>query len=61
MQYYNQIITLVLEALDDPESSIRELAASAMFEMLKNQVCLLYPVKLVAMLILFGIISNSYS
>ncbi|KAG0621726.1 hypothetical protein M758_3G044000 [Ceratodon purpureus] len=36
-KYYNQIITLVLEALDDPESTIRELAASAMLEMLKNQ------------------------
>ena len=40
MQYYNQIITLVLEALDDPESTIRELAASAMLDMLKNQVYL---------------------
>jgi CLIP-associating protein 1/2 len=34
---YNQIITLVLEALDDPEATIRELAASVMLEMLKNQ------------------------
>jgi len=36
-KFYNQIITLVLEALDDPEATIRELAASAMLEMLKNQ------------------------
>jgi len=40
LQNYNQIITLVLEALDDPEATIRELAASVMLEMLKNQVCL---------------------
>lgn len=39
VQYYNQIITLVLEALDDPEATIRELAAAVMLEMLKNQVC----------------------
>lgn len=36
-KYYNQIITLVLEALDDPEPTIRERAAIVLLEMLKNQ------------------------
>ena len=34
-------MTLVLDSLDDTESSIRELALSAVLEMLKNQVCIL--------------------
>ncbi|XP_024364725.1 CLIP-associated protein isoform X2 [Physcomitrium patens] len=36
-KYYNQFITLVFEALDDPESTIREQAASVLLQMLKNQ------------------------
>lgn len=41
LQYFNQILTIVLEVLDDSESSIRELALSLIFEMLRNQVCLI--------------------
>jgi hypothetical protein len=40
-QFDNQLVTLVLDSLDDMESSIRELALSAVLEMLKNQVCML--------------------
>ncbi|XP_057427774.1 CLIP-associated protein-like [Lotus japonicus] len=36
-QYFNQILTVVLEVLDDSDSSIRELALSLIVEMLKNQ------------------------
>ncbi|CAM6027387.1 unnamed protein product, partial [Sphagnum balticum] len=36
-QYFNQILTVVLESLDDPNSSIRELSLSLIFEMLSNQ------------------------
>ncbi|GFZ17637.1 CLIP-associated protein [Actinidia rufa] len=36
-KYFNQILTVVLEVLDDSESSIRELAISLIAEMLKNQ------------------------
>uniref|UniRef100_A0A5B7AGT6 Putative CLIP-associated protein isoform X1 n=1 Tax=Davidia involucrata TaxID=16924 RepID=A0A5B7AGT6_DAVIN len=36
-KYFNQILTVVLEVLDDSESSIRELALSLIVEMLKNQ------------------------
>ncbi|XP_015575957.2 CLIP-associated protein isoform X2 [Ricinus communis] len=36
-KYFNQILTAVLEVLDDAESSIRELALSLIIEMLKNQ------------------------
>lgn len=36
-KYFNQILTAVLEVLDDSESSIRELALSLVVEMLKNQ------------------------
>ena len=39
MQYFNQILMVVLEVLDDSDSSIRELALSLVAEMLKNQVC----------------------
>lgn len=39
MQYFNQILTAVLEVLDDNDSSIREVALSLINEMLKNQVC----------------------
>ncbi|XLU27844.1 hypothetical protein S245_063910, partial [Arachis hypogaea] len=35
--YFNQILTVVLEVLDDSDSSIRELALSMLVEMLKNQ------------------------
>lgn len=42
LQYFNQILTVVLEVLDDSDSSIRELALSLIIEMLKNQVCYLY-------------------
>ncbi|RVW53566.1 CLIP-associated protein [Vitis vinifera] len=37
MQYFNQILTAILEILDDSDSSIRELALSLIVEMLKNQ------------------------
>ncbi|KAK7345692.1 hypothetical protein VNO77_16302 [Canavalia gladiata] len=36
-QYFNQILTVVLEVLDDSDSSIRELGLSLIVEMLKNQ------------------------
>ncbi|XWS76152.1 hypothetical protein CRYUN_Cryun01aG0151900 [Craigia yunnanensis] len=36
-KYFNQILTAVLEVLDDSDSSIRELALSLIVEMLKNQ------------------------
>ncbi|XP_057508381.1 CLIP-associated protein-like isoform X1 [Actinidia eriantha] len=36
-KYFNQILTVVLEVLDDSESSICELALSLIIEMLKNQ------------------------
>ncbi|XP_049348249.1 CLIP-associated protein-like [Solanum verrucosum] len=36
-KYFNQILTAVLEVLDDSESWIRELALSLILEMLKNQ------------------------
>ncbi|KAF5731403.1 CLIP-associated protein [Tripterygium wilfordii] len=36
-KYFNQILTVVLEVLDDSDSSIRELALSLIIEMLKNQ------------------------
>lgn len=38
VQYFNQILTVVLEVLDDFDSSIRELSLSLIIEMLKNQV-----------------------
>lgn len=38
MQYFNQILTAVLEVLDDSDSSIRELVLSLIVEMLNNQV-----------------------
>ncbi|MBA0853509.1 hypothetical protein Goshw_018513 [Gossypium schwendimanii] len=38
-KYFNQILTAILEVLDDSDSSIRELALSLIVEMLKNQVC----------------------
>lgn len=37
-QYFNQILTTVLEVLDDADSSTRELALSLIAEMLNNQV-----------------------
>ncbi|KAK7284196.1 hypothetical protein RJT34_18937 [Clitoria ternatea] len=37
MKYFNQILTVVLEVLDDLDSSVRELALSLIVEMLKNQ------------------------
>ncbi|KAK7245269.1 hypothetical protein RIF29_40107 [Crotalaria pallida] len=36
-KYFNQILTVVLEVLDDSDSSIRELTLSLIVEMLKNQ------------------------
>ncbi|GFZ20169.1 CLIP-associated protein [Actinidia rufa] len=36
-KYFNQILTVILEVLDDSESSICELALSLIAEMLKNQ------------------------
>lgn len=40
LQYFNQILTVVLEVLDASDSSVRELALSLIVEMLKNQVCI---------------------
>ncbi|CAJ1897870.1 unnamed protein product [Sphenostylis stenocarpa] len=37
LQYFNQILTVVLEVLDDSDSSVKELALSLIVEMLKNQ------------------------
>jgi hypothetical protein len=37
-QYFNQILTAVLEALDDSEALVRELVLSLIIEMLNNQV-----------------------
>ncbi|XLR03053.1 hypothetical protein S83_069251 [Arachis hypogaea] len=37
LQYFNQILTVVLEVLDDSDSSIKELALSMLVEMLKIQ------------------------
>lgn len=42
VQYFNQILTVVLEVLDDFDSSIRELSLSLIIEMLKNQVSHLF-------------------
>ncbi|PKA56536.1 CLIP-associated protein [Apostasia shenzhenica] len=36
-KYFNQILTCVLEVLDDPDSSIRELDLNLILEMLNNQ------------------------
>ncbi|KAG2712081.1 hypothetical protein I3760_04G108200 [Carya illinoinensis] len=36
-QYFNQILTVVLEVSDDSDSSIRELSLALIIEMLKNQ------------------------
>ncbi|KAI3801118.1 hypothetical protein L1987_29221 [Smallanthus sonchifolius] len=36
-KYFNQILMVVLEVLDDPDSSVRELALSLIAEMLKKQ------------------------
>lgn len=36
-KYFNQILTIVLEVLDDHDPTIRELALSLIMEMLKNQ------------------------
>lgn len=36
-KYFNQILTVVLEVLDDSDSSVRELTLSLIVEMLKNQ------------------------
>lgn len=36
-KFFNQILTSVLEILDDPDSSVRELALSVIVEMLNNQ------------------------
>ncbi|KAJ7977123.1 CLIP-associated protein [Quillaja saponaria] len=36
-KYFNQILTVVLEVLDDPDSATRELALSLIVEMLKHQ------------------------
>lgn len=36
-KYFNQILTGVLEVLDDPDSSVRELALAVIVEMLSNQ------------------------
>ncbi|XP_038971250.1 CLIP-associated protein isoform X1 [Phoenix dactylifera] len=36
-KYFNQILTVVLEVLDDPDSPVRELALSLIMEMLNHQ------------------------
>ncbi|XP_062079246.1 CLIP-associated protein isoform X2 [Humulus lupulus] len=36
-KYFNQILTVILEVLDDSDSTIRELSLSLIVEMLKNQ------------------------
>ena len=38
-QYFNQILTVVLEVVDDEDLSVREVALSLISEMLKSQVC----------------------
>lgn len=38
LQYFNQILTVTLEVLDNSDSSVRELALSLITEMIKNQV-----------------------
>lgn len=38
MQYFNQILTAVLEAVDDTDSSIREMVLSLISEMITHQV-----------------------
>lgn len=38
MQYFNQILTAMLEVLDDPDPSIRELVLSLIVEMVNLQV-----------------------
>lgn len=43
LQYFNQILTVVLEVLDGSDSSVRELTLSLIVEMLKNQVRTLKP------------------
>lgn len=40
-QYFNQILTVVLEVVDDEDFSVREVALSLISEMLKSQVCYL--------------------
>lgn len=40
-QYFNQILTAVLELLDASDPSIYEMVLSLIVEMLKNQVCYL--------------------
>ena len=40
-QYFNQILTVVLEVVDDKDFSVREVALSLISEMLKSQVCYL--------------------
>ena len=42
LQYFNQILTAVLEALDDLDSSTRELVLTLIVEMLEHQVRELY-------------------
>ncbi|KAL3687778.1 hypothetical protein R1sor_014087 [Riccia sorocarpa] len=36
-QYFNQILTVILESLDDPDSAVKELSLSVIYEMLSNQ------------------------
>ncbi|KAL2629963.1 hypothetical protein R1flu_014649 [Riccia fluitans] len=36
-QYFNQILTVILESLDDPDPAVKELALSVIYEMLSNQ------------------------
>lgn len=38
VQYFHQILTVVLESLDDPDAVLKELALTVIYEMLSNQV-----------------------
>lgn len=38
-QYFNQILTVVLEVVEDEDFSVREVALLLISEMLKSQVC----------------------
>ena len=40
-QYFNQILTVVLEVVEDEDFSVREVALLLISEMLKSQVCYL--------------------
>lgn len=51
LQYFNQILTAILEVLDDPDSSVKEHALLLISEMFRNQVSISFFNKI---LICFG-------